>query len=118
MSRRSSSRWCRPRRKEPRGSCCTAIEKRSVQDNPYWRACTDDELQFQVQGQSSPKEIRLERLQSGLATATTRIMFQVEFVGFSRLGSSVVQPLRQNIPRYELLRDPAIPAPSRFSNYD
>ena len=42
----------------------TAIEKRSVQDNPYWRACTDEELRFQVQGQSSPKEIRLERLQS------------------------------------------------------
>ncbi|WP_207793996.1 LPS-assembly protein LptD [Ramlibacter algicola] len=60
----------------------------------------------------------LERLQSGLATGTTRIMFQVEFVGFSRLGSSVVQPLRQNIPRYELLRDPGLPAPSRFSNYD
>ena len=55
---------------------------------------------------------------SGIATATTRIMFQVEFVGFSRLGSSVLQPLRQNIPRYELLRDPNVPAPSRFSNYD
>lgn len=63
--------------------------------------------------------IALERLQSSTVSANTRILFQLEFVGFSRLGSSVLQPLRQNIPRYQLLRDPgAASEPSRFSNYD
>ncbi|GAC1528360.1 MAG: LPS-assembly protein LptD [Ramlibacter sp.] len=60
----------------------------------------------------------LERLQSTTTTATSRIMFQLEFVGFSRLGSSVLQPLRQNIPRYQFLRGPAAEPPSRFSNFD
>jgi LPS-assembly protein len=61
----------------------------------------------------------LERLSSTVNSAATRILFQVEFVGFSRLGSSALTPLRQNIPRYQLLRDPNVaPIPSRFSNYD
>ncbi|MGZ5180815.1 MAG: LPS-assembly protein LptD [Ramlibacter sp.] len=60
----------------------------------------------------------IERLQSTTTTAHARIMFQLEFVGFSRLGSSVLQPLRQNIPRYQFLRDPSGLPPSRFSNYD
>lgn len=59
-----------------------------------------------------------ERLQSTTTTATARILFQLEFVGFSRLGSSALQPLRQNIPRYQFLRDPRVEQPSRFSNYD
>lgn len=40
-----------------------AVEKRDVNDNPYWRACTDEELRFQVQEQSPPAEVRLDRLQ-------------------------------------------------------
>jgi LPS-assembly protein len=50
-------------------------------------------------------------------TANTRIMFQLEFVGFSAIGSSPMQTLRQNIQRYEPLRQPG-EAPSRFTNYD
>ena len=42
----------------------TAVEKRDLQDNPYWRDCTDEELAFQIQGQSAPGEIRLDRLRS------------------------------------------------------
>ncbi|TFZ02121.1 LPS-assembly protein LptD [Ramlibacter humi] len=60
----------------------------------------------------------LERLQSSTTSANKRIMFQIEFVGFSRLGSNPLSTLRQNVPRYQLLRDPAQPAPSRFSNYE
>jgi LPS-assembly protein len=61
----------------------------------------------------------LERLQSSTTTAATRVLFQLEFVGFSRLGSSALGSLRQNIPRYQLLRDPAVQVPpSRFSNYE
>lgn len=61
----------------------------------------------------------LERLQSGLATASTRLLFQIEFVGFSRLslGSNPLTSLKQQIPRYQYLRE-QITTPSRFSNYD
>jgi LPS-assembly protein len=58
-----------------------------------------------------------ERLQTGTASATQSIMFQLEFVGFSRLGVNPLQTLKNNIPGYQNLRTPA-DAPSRFSNYD
>lgn len=61
----------------------------------------------------------LERLQSSVNSSNTRLLFQVEFVGFSRLslGSNPLQSLQNNIPRYQALRQPGA-APSRFSNYD
>jgi len=59
----------------------------------------------------------LERLQTGSASPARRIMFQLEFVGFSRLGANPLQALRQNIPRYQYLRE-ATTEPRRFSNYD
>jgi LPS-assembly protein len=57
------------------------------------------------------------RLQTSTASATQSIMFQLEFVGFSRLGVNPLQTLKSNIPGYENLRSPT-EAPSRFSNYD
>jgi len=59
----------------------------------------------------------LQRTQTGVAVATTRILFQLELIGFSRLGVSPLEILKQNIPRYQLLRD-QVSAPSRFTNYD
>jgi len=61
--------------------------------------------------------IVLERLQTGLVTTTRRIMFQLELVGFSRVGIDPLQSLQRNIPRYQFLRQ-QVTAPSRFSNYD
>jgi len=59
----------------------------------------------------------MERTQTSTSSATQRIMFQLEFVGFSRLGVSPVKSLQTNIPNYQNLREPA-GASSRFSNYD
>lgn len=59
----------------------------------------------------------VERLQAGTAAANKRILFQLEFIGFSRLGSSALETLKQNIPRYQYLRE-RVDTPSRFSNYD
>lgn len=61
----------------------------------------------------------LERLQSSINTSNTRLLFQIEFVGFSRLslGANPLQSLQANIPRYQPLRQPGA-VPSRFSNYD
>uniref|UniRef100_UPI0035ADC077 LPS-assembly protein LptD n=1 Tax=Hylemonella sp. TaxID=2066020 RepID=UPI0035ADC077 len=61
--------------------------------------------------------IVLERLQTGVVTSTRRIMFQLELVGFSRVGIDPLQSLQRNIPRYQVLRQ-QVTAPSRFSNYD
>jgi LPS-assembly protein len=59
----------------------------------------------------------LEQLQLSTSAATQSIMFQLEFVGFTRLGVSPLKTLKENIPNYQYLRE-QISAPSRFSNYD
>ena len=63
--------------------------------------------------------VLLERTQTSSSTATGRVMFQLEFVGFTRLGlgGSPIQTLTQNISRYQNLRDSG-GSTSRFSNYD
>ncbi|QNP50539.1 LPS-assembly protein LptD [Diaphorobacter aerolatus] len=61
----------------------------------------------------------LERLQNSIRSSNTRLMFQVEFLGFSRLslGSNPLQSLQRNVPRYQMLRQDSV-SPSRFSQYD
>lgn len=59
----------------------------------------------------------LGRLQTSTSSATQRIMFQLEFVGFTRLGVNPLKTLKENIPNYQYLREQTN-APSRFSNYD
>ncbi|TSE19708.1 LPS-assembly protein LptD [Tepidimonas alkaliphilus] len=59
----------------------------------------------------------LERLQQSRTSANQRILFQLEFSGFSRLGSNPLQALRQHIPRYQYLREDVNP-PSRFQTYE
>ncbi|MDE2078130.1 MAG: LPS-assembly protein LptD [Burkholderiales bacterium] len=45
-----------------------------------------------------------ERVSVGRNAASSRIMFQLELVGLSRIGSSPLKSLRDNIPGYQLLR--------------
>ena len=59
----------------------------------------------------------LERLQSTVSTSTSRLLFQLEFVGLARIGSSPLKTLRDNIPRYQFLRED-MPPPSRFLQYE
>jgi LPS-assembly protein len=58
-----------------------------------------------------------ERLQSTVSTASTRLMFQLEFVGLARVGASPLQSLRNNITNYQFLRDHT-EQPSRFQSYE
>jgi LPS-assembly protein len=60
----------------------------------------------------------LERLQTTTSSANKRIMFQMEFVGFARVGSNPLSALQGNIPRYQLLREKITTPSSRFSNYE
>ena len=61
--------------------------------------------------------VAFERLQSTVSTATTRLMFQLELVGFARVGVSPLDSLKRNIPRYQHLRDNQL-IPSRFQHYE
>ncbi len=59
----------------------------------------------------------LERLQLSSTTNDQRILFQLEFNGFSRLGASALKSIQANIPRYRYLRDEIV-QPNRFEQYD
>ena len=48
-----------------------------------------------------------EWLSTGRAEASTRLLLQLELVGLSRLGANPLQVLKDNIPGYRLLREPA-----------
>jgi LPS-assembly protein len=61
--------------------------------------------------------VAIEQTQLDLNTTNQRVMFQLEFVGFSRVGISPLASLRRNIPRYQNLREQTT-TPSRFSQYD
>jgi LPS-assembly protein len=58
-----------------------------------------------------------ERLQVADSVARQRLLFQLEFVGFSKVGTNALGSLRNNVSRYQPLRLPAA-TPSRFGNYD
>lgn len=58
-----------------------------------------------------------ERLQNTVTAATTRLMFQLELVGFGRVGINPLDSLRNNIPRYQFLRENSS-TPSRFLQYE
>ena len=59
----------------------------------------------------------LERTSTSSTTQNQRIMFQLEFVGFTKLGISPQRALTSHISRYQNLRD-AGTSYSRYSNYD
>ena len=61
--------------------------------------------------------VAFERLQSSASSANSRILFQLELIGFGRVGISPLESLRRNIPRYQLLRENPT-APSRFLHYE
>ncbi len=59
----------------------------------------------------------IERTQQSRVANSTRLLFQMEFLGFSRIGSNPLKTLKSNVPRYQYLREQSV-TPSRFTNYD
>ena len=47
----------------------------------------------------------VSRLSTGVSEASTQVLFQLELVGLSRLGTNAISVLRDNIPGYQLLRN-------------
>ena len=81
------------------------------------RKLVDSILGFEYDAGCWLGRIVVERLQRSNSAATSKILFQLEFVGFTRLGSSPLKTLKENIPRYQYLRE-TITTPSRFGQYD
>jgi LPS-assembly protein len=81
------------------------------------RAVVDLVAGFEYDGGCWVGRVVTEQLQRGSEQKNIRYMFQLEFVGFSRLGVSPLQTLRESIPRYQYLREQVNP-PSRFQQYD
>ena len=71
---------------------------------------TDAVLGFEYDAGCWIGRVVFERLSTGYSEATTRLMLQLELVGLSRLGSSPIQLLKDNIPGYQLLRERRSPA--------
>lgn len=85
----------------------------SLQD----RQAVDSLLGFEYDAGCWIGRVVLERLQSTSTSVNTRLLLQLELGGLTRFGASPLDSLRQNIPRYQLLRDRSEPT-SRFQNYD
>ena len=83
------------------------------------RKLVDTVVGFEYDGCCWIGRVVLERLQSSVIQSNLRLLFQLEFVGFSRLsfGADPTTSLKQNVPRYQYLRE-AVTPPSRFTNYD
>ncbi|KAF1023463.1 MAG: LPS-assembly protein LptD [Paracidovorax wautersii] len=73
---------------------------------------------FEYDGCCYIARVGLERYQTSTSTANKRILFQLEFVGFARVGSGAMSSFTDNVSGYQVLRDRTNVAPSRFSNYD
>ncbi|HEX5806394.1 MAG TPA: LPS assembly protein LptD [Macromonas sp.] len=72
---------------------------------------------FEYDGGCWIGRVVLERLQQSSSSANQRILFQLEFTNFSRIGSNPLQTLKDNVPRYQYLREEINP-PSRFERYE
>jgi LPS-assembly protein len=81
------------------------------------RRLVDSVIGFEYDGGCWVGRVVVERLQNSLGSSNKRILFQMEFVGFTHLGSNALLALKQNIPRYQFLRE-QVRQPSRFGSYD
>ena len=78
----------------------------------------DSMLGLEYDGGCWVSRVALQRTQLTLSTSTTSLMFQLEFNDFSRLGVGNVGLARDNISRYQNLREPFKFSPSPFAAYD
>jgi hypothetical protein len=62
----------------------TVVDKKNLQDNPYWRDCKDEELTFQIEGLTPSEGLRLERM-------NRRVSLLAQFDAERRLLDRVVR---------------------------
>jgi LPS-assembly protein len=77
----------------------------------------DSIIGFEYDGGCWLSRVVREKVQVADGVARQRILFQLELVGMSSVGTNALSSLRTNVQRYQPLRQPTM-APSRFGNYD
>ena len=77
------------------------------------RRITDSLAGFEYDAGCWIGRVVAERISTGRADATTRLLLQLELVGLSRLGSNPLSVLKENIPGYMLLREDRSDPPLR-----
>ncbi len=70
----------------------TRIEKKSLTDNPYWRDCSDEELNFQVEGLTQREGLSLDRM---LHRQTLLDQFNQQRRAIDQAGSPAMDAFRQ-----------------------
>jgi len=78
---------------------------------------TDGILGFEYDAGCWIGRIVVERLSTGRSEQTTRLLVQLELVGLSRIGTSPLRVLKDNVPGYQLLREERTAAPP-YTPYD
>ena len=78
---------------------------------------TDSIVGVEYEGCCWISRVVLQQSKNGSTNSGTKIWFQLELTGFTRVGSSPIETLKTNVPRYQFLRE-KIAAPSRFTTYD
>ena len=66
---------------------------------------TDSIIGFEYDAGCWIARMVVSRWSTGVSEASTQLLFQLELVGLSRLGSNAISVLTDNIPGYRLLRD-------------
>lgn len=69
------------------------------------RKIIDSLVGFEYDGGCWIGRVALERRSNTASQSGKKILFQLEFVGFSRIGASPLKSLQENVPRYQLLRE-------------
>jgi LPS-assembly protein len=100
-----------PRANGPASSECTGswYSVGRANYNTGDRRITDSILGIEYDSGCWIARVVADRQSTGVSEATTRLLFQLELVGLSRLGSNPLQVLRDNIPGFRLLREERVP---------
>ncbi len=85
--------------------------------SPLDRKVVESVIGFEYDAGCWLSRVVAERLQVTDGLSRQRLLFQLEFVGFSRVGTNALGSMRSNVPRYQPLRQNSM-TPSRFGNYD
>ena len=62
--------------------------------------------------------VALERRSNTVSQSSKRILFQLEFVGFSKIGASPLKSLQDAVPRYRLLREKVVGTKPAVLDYE
>ena len=84
------------------------------------RKLVDSVVGLEYSGCCYSSRVVLQRLQNSLVQSNTKLLFQIEFTGLTKLtlGADPLASMRENVPGYQPLPSGGGVAPSRFSNYD